>query len=107
MDDIIDIKAKNLAAKLADITWSTLDVRGMRERSAGSLEGFHIPLELLGEKIDLIKEAQNLIVYCRCGNRSITAIKELKRLGFKGELLNLDGGMMSVHRENSKQNFSY
>ena len=102
VQEIIDIKAKDVKDKLINENWSTLDVRGVRERSAGSLEGFHIPLEELEDKIDTLKDANNLIVYCRCGNRSITAIEKLNKLGYTGELLNLEGGMMSVHRENSK-----
>jgi len=108
--EIENIKAKDVAAKLKEDSWMTLDVREKSERSAGSLEGLHIPLKDL-EKLfitdaeqsrSMIDPGQNLIVYCRCGNRSITAIEKMTRLGFKGQLLNLEGGMMSVFRERAK-----
>jgi len=101
--EIIDIKAKDLNEKLKDFNWNTLDVRDQKERSAGSIEGLHIPLDDLEKNIDLIQNEKNLVVYCRCGNRSITAIEKLVELGFKGDLLNLEGGMMSVIRERAKQ----
>ena len=64
-----------------------IDVREPHEYSAGHVEGaINIPLSTFSENNDLIKgldKEQDLVLYCRSGNRSAMAINFLKSMGFK------------------------
>jgi len=96
--EIKSIKSNDLAT-LGD-EWEFLDVREGFERSGGHLKGLHIPLKELEARIAEIPTEKPILVYCRSGVRSITAIKVLHALGRRNQFLNLEGGMLSVHRIN-------
>ncbi len=102
MEEFNEIAAKDLSKIIQSNDWVTLDVRLPKERSAGFLPGLHIPLENLEQEFHQLPQAFKLLIYCRCGNRSVTAIKKLRDLNFDGELYNLNGGILSVHKERAK-----
>lgn len=73
-----------------------LDVRTDQERKSGSINpSIHIPLHELEPKIDQLKKFQSneIICYCRSGNRSISAVIKLKKLGFN--VANMRGGYLT------------
>ena len=74
-----------------------LDVREPAERSEFNIGGVHIPLgkiqTLQTEEIDELKN-EELIVYCRSGNRSGMASLFLEQMGF-ANVKNLTGGMLA------------
>lgn len=74
-----------------------LDVRENSERAAFNIGGTHIPLgriQLLDiDAIDNWKE-EEVIVYCRSGNRSGMACLMLEQAGFR-HIENLTGGMLA------------
>lgn len=78
-----------------------LDVREDAERSEFNIGGTHIPVgkvqQMQTEEIDSLKN-EELIVYCRSGNRSGMACLFLEQAGFTN-VINLTGGMLSW-REN-------
>lgn len=107
MDSIKEMNAGEIFSLLKESSWITLDVREHFERSSGFLQGLHLPLASLEKMQDLIPRDKNILVYCRSGIRSKTAIRKLKALGFTKEMVNLTGGIMAVRQEeiNSGQTF--
>ena len=102
IEECLTVKAADVFSIIKDQTWLLLDVRHNFERSSGYLPGLHIPLENLAERSLEIPTDKHILLYCRCGNRSETAIAKLKALGFKNELANLEGGIMAVRRVEAK-----
>jgi thioredoxin len=73
-----------------------LDVRTPREYYSGYLaEAKLIPLNQLSERISELKayQNQNILIYCRSGNRSIVASEILINKGFK-KIFNLENGIL-------------
>ena len=73
-----------------------IDVREPHERAEFNIGGQHIPLGTLPSNLNNLEEAkdQEVIVYCRSGNRSGMACDYLRQQGFSN-VRNLLGGMMS------------
>ncbi len=72
-----------------------LDVRTYQEiKEEGKIPGsIHIPLDMLAQKIDMLKQYKDkkIVVYCRSGNRSVSASRLLSSLGFN--VYNMQGGI--------------
>jgi rhodanese-related sulfurtransferase len=91
------ITAEELKQRLdAGETVQILDVREPHEREEFNIGGHFIPLgdlrSMQTDAIDDLKE-QELIVYCRSGNRSGQACLLLESMGFTN-VKNLEGGML-------------
>ena len=92
VDSITPIEAQKL---LDDKQYVFLDVRTDSEYMNGHIPGSkHVPLNTISENNKDLFEIKNkkIIVYCRSGNRSLTATKMLSTYGFEVE--NMSGGMM-------------
>ncbi|MDR0407669.1 MAG: molybdopterin-synthase adenylyltransferase MoeB [Campylobacteraceae bacterium] len=73
-----------------------IDVREEYEFKIAHIKGSKlIPLEEIAARMDEIDDSIPTVVLCKSGIRSIYAIKELKKEGFKGELLNLKDGIVA------------
>ena len=73
-----------------------LDVREPHERAEFNIGGIHIPLGqvmMQADELDNLKN-QEVIVYCRSGNRSGQAAMILETMGFTNTK-NLSGGMLA------------
>jgi rhodanese-related sulfurtransferase len=77
-----------------------LDVRSDEERAFTSIEGIHIPLQELPNRLDELREYSDrkLVVYCRSGHRSASVVAWLRSRGF-ANVLNLEGGLRAWHRD--------
>ena len=77
-------------------TWKTLlDIRDEKEFAAGHLpRARHIPLADLPTRAAEIQKFKDkpVLVTCRTGNRSSSAVRELKKLGFTN-VFQLKGGL--------------
>ena len=74
-----------------------LDVRQPNEYSAGHLPGATlIPLSDLPTRIESIDSAKPVIVYCRSGNRSRSAVGILNGVG-REDVFNMDGGILAYN----------
>ncbi|OGP18614.1 MAG: hypothetical protein A2V21_306525 [Deltaproteobacteria bacterium GWC2_55_46] len=71
-----------------------IDVRTPAEHYGAHIPGSVLmPLDTL-EGVKSLPEGGRIILYCRSGKRSLTAIDILSRKGYKG-LVDLDGGIIS------------
>lgn len=79
--------------KLTDIVKEgaiLVDVRSPGEFSSGSVKGaINIPLDQLQQQLTKFKGKQNIVVFCRSGNRSSMAKNFLSQNGFQNVT---DGG---------------
>jgi rhodanese-related sulfurtransferase len=78
-----------------------LDVREDYERAEFNIGGTHIPMgKLQSMQIEDIEDWKNdeIIIYCRSGNRSGIAANMLEALGYKN-VKNLVGGMLDWQRK--------
>ncbi len=71
-----------------------IDVREPEEYELANLGGLLIPLSMLEKNLDKIPKDKTVVVMCRSGKRSQTAILKLASHGYKN-LLNLDGGILA------------
>ncbi len=72
-----------------------LDVRQPAEYEEGHLPGaLLIPLSDLQGSLGQIGQEKTVIVYCRSGNRSLSATNLLRAAGFRN-VFNMDGGILS------------
>ena len=76
--------------------YNLLDVREDYERAQHHIGGRHIPLGELANRASEVSQEKDLVVYCKAGVRSKMAIDILKDKGFRKQLLNLKGGILSV-----------
>ena len=80
-----------------------IDVRNLNEHNQCSISGSRlIPLSTIesGEAINEIKiltAEKNLYVFCKSGNRSLRALKQLNKFGIKG--INIAGGIEAWNKE--------
>lgn len=60
-----------------------VDVRTPAEFAGGHIEGaVNIPLDSLEQHLDEIPQDQPVVIYCRSGNRSATAARQLAQAGY-------------------------
>ncbi len=70
-----------------------LDVRTQEEWNAGHIPGATlIPLDQLSSRVGELPEDQEIVIYCRSGNRSAQALDLLTGVGFS-EIYSMDGGI--------------
>lgn len=71
-----------------------IDVREPWEVEEFNIGGTNIPLHDLEARISELEpyRKSTMVLYCRSGNRSVTALRLLQRHGFE-KLLNLEGGV--------------
>ena len=107
MEDIQSINVESLNEKLKTNSCVLIDVRERAEFEEESIEGaINIPLseltlELFMERINTKSKADSLIVMqCRSGKRSQTAIKRLESEGSELNFINLEGGILKWSANN-------
>ena len=74
-----------------------LDVRTIEEYKEGHLrDATLIPVQALAQNLGMLKQDKNkkIIVYCRTGNRSVSASRILEKNGFTP--LNVKGGILNL-----------
>jgi rhodanese-related sulfurtransferase len=79
-----------------------IDVREANEVDGGKIrDAVHIPLGSLKDKTSELEKYKGkpIIVVCRSGNRSMSALNTLRKSGFEN-LFNLKGGIMAWQNAN-------
>ncbi len=86
-------EARDLIAEKADLV--ILDVRTVSEYESGHLKGsINIPVEVLSGRLSELNPDDELLVYCRTGNRSTTAVGILRENGYD-RIYHMDGGIVA------------
>jgi sulfur-carrier protein adenylyltransferase/sulfurtransferase len=95
-----DISVSELAEKLGrGENIRLIDVREPHEVEISSIPGEElIPLGQLAERLPELDSAQEMVVFCKTGNRSMRALELLTSAGFK-KVKNLKGGINAWARE--------
>lgn len=74
-----------------------IDVRTKAEFTANHIKGFkNIPLHEINQQANKLIKDEDVVLICRSGNRSMSASKKLKKLGFTS-IYNVKGGMNQWH----------
>jgi rhodanese-related sulfurtransferase len=77
-----------------------IDVREANEVAIGRIpNSTHIPLGQVLNRMNEIDPNRETVVHCKMGGRSARAIDALQRSGFKGNLMNLKGGILAWSNE--------
>ncbi len=88
-----DISALELKDILANSNPLLLDVREAHERNISNIPGSkNIPFGELASRLSELDTAQEIVIFCRTGNRSLYALEMLLGAGFR-KLKNLEGGI--------------
>jgi rhodanese-related sulfurtransferase len=96
-----EVDARQAAQVLAERDPFVLDVRTPREFAAGHIEGaVLVPVQVLAARIGDLEVARDrpVFIYCRTGNRSTVAARQLIDAGFS-EVINLRRGIVDWERQ--------
>lgn len=72
-----------------------IDVRESHEIEVCTLNGVHIPLATIPNSVDQIARDKPVVVHCRSGKRSASAIQFLQQNAGYDNLVNLGGGILA------------
>lgn len=89
-DDLEPMDSSELLQRATDGTVTVLDVRPEKEYEAGHIESaISIPLEQLGDRIDELKQNQEVVAYCRGPYCMLAydAVSQLRKEGFEAHRL--------------------
>ncbi|UTW61784.1 rhodanese-like domain-containing protein [bacterium SCSIO 12741] len=76
--------------------FTLIDVREPHEVDIATIGGKLIPLGTITEQVLAFEpEASTVVVYCRSGKRSATAIEQIQSLTGQTNLFNLQGGILA------------
>ncbi|MDH3708247.1 MAG: rhodanese-like domain-containing protein [Cyclobacteriaceae bacterium] len=95
-----DITAQELKKRNPSETLNVVDVREEWEHQENNLGGANIPLASLPHRLEELDDYkdQELILYCRTGNRSGQAQRYLQQQGFT-QVRNLLGGIEEYQQQ--------
>ena len=86
-------EARDLMGEKAGLV--ILDVRTVSEFDSGHLEGaINIPIDELSGRLSELNKDDELLVYCRTGNRSTTAVGILRENGYD-QIYHMYGGIVA------------
>ncbi len=82
-----------------NVEFQLIDVREPYEYEAANLNGELIPLATIPDNISKIEKEKTVIIHCRSGKRSASAIDFLQKNHGFTNLLNLQGGIIAWANE--------
>lgn len=86
-------EARDLIGEKSDLV--ILDVRTVSEYDGGHLDGaINIPVDDLSGRLSELNPDDELLVYCRTGNRSTTAVGILRENGYD-RIYHMDSGIVA------------
>jgi rhodanese-related sulfurtransferase len=98
MEEITATELKQRLDKGDDI--QIIDVREDNEVAIGRIpNSVHIRLPEIINRMGEIDPGRETVVHCKMGGRSARAIEALQRMGFKGKMMNLKGGITAWSNE--------
>lgn len=92
-----DISLEELKAGLATGAILLVDVREADEYAAGHIAGAQFnPLSQFDPgKLPVADEGQKLVIYCRSGKRSVTAMEQARLMGRRDANTHFGGGILA------------
>ena len=94
-----DITAKELAERVKTNHLKLLDVREPHELEISKIpSAINIPLGQLAGRLSELDSADDMVILCKSGSRSMRALELLSSAGFK-KVKNLKGGINAWARE--------
>lgn len=94
--NISSVEAKNMYDKKVKF----IDVRELDENEAARIPNTElIPMSEIQSRWNEIPKDEDVVIYCRTGNRSGSLISQLIPLGYTN-LYNLDGGIVDWYQKN-------
>lgn len=95
----VDISPVQLKERLPENNFRLIDVREPHEWDICRIEGATLmPLNDLSNRMSELDTAEEVVLYCKMGGRSMKALQQLQAAGFK-KLRNLRGGINAWSRE--------
>ncbi len=95
---INEITVEELAQwKKNNVDFQLIDVREEHEYEMENIDGELIPLGTLEHNLHLIATKKKVVIYCRTGRRSATAIEIIKHKTKIQDLYNLTGGLVAYN----------
>ena len=89
-----EITATELKERMDNGDVQLIDVRQSDEFAFTKIEGAKlIPLGEIVSRMDELDDSKELVLQCKVGGRSAHAIQFLTQAGYKGEMVNLKGGI--------------
>lgn len=89
-----EITATELKERMDNGDVQLIDVRQPDEFAFTKIEGAKlIPLGEIVSRMDELDDSKELVLQCKVGGRSAHAIQFLTQAGYKGEMVNLKGGI--------------
>ena len=89
-----EITATELKERIDAGDVQLIDVRQPDEFAFAKIEGAKlIPLGEIVRRMDELDDSKELVLQCKVGGRSAHAIQFLTQAGYKGEMVNLKGGI--------------
>ena len=76
------------------IAHQLIDVREPYERDICCLDGYHIPMDEILNRLDEIRRDVPAIIFCRSGKRAAAVVDSLERSGITN-VQTLEGGIMA------------
>ena len=76
------------------IAHQLIDVREPYERDICCLDGYHIPMDEILNRLDEIRRDVPAIIFCRSGKRTAAVVDSLERSGISN-VQTLEGGIMA------------
>jgi adenylyltransferase/sulfurtransferase len=95
VNEVVEITPRELAARMLEAAdLDLIDVREPGEWDIAHLHGARlIPLDTLAGALGTLDRAREIVVMCRSGRRSATAVQQLQAAGFRN-VKNLAGGIL-------------
>jgi rhodanese-related sulfurtransferase len=93
MKEISPLELKQLKDSNAD--FQLIDVREDYEYDEVNLNGHHIPMGEVMDRIEEVSRDKKVVVHCRSGKRSATVIQALESQHGFNNLYNLQGGILA------------
>ena len=97
----LEISSFELSQKLKTEDIALLDVRKLMERENFNIGGTHLPLHELQQKLDDLKNIDNIVVYCQVGQRSLVASKIILEKYPHKNVVSLKGGIQEWLKTNA------
>jgi len=98
--NLLEISHSELNKKLKTTDLTLVDVRKKSEHKRFNIGGIHLCIDELEQKLHLLKNLDNIVVYCQMGKRSAKAVKIILKKYPKKKVMSLAKGIDQWNHNN-------